>query len=118
MSLSSQRATAVAATLQRIRQIEKEQGISRASLQTITSVLQELAEVVHRVAEVARRRLEFVRDRQPAGLVPADGAFDDPGEDGRAGGRVVLERRLEREVVLVLRDDAGKRDADEAPPES
>ncbi|WP_433694533.1 cysteine dioxygenase [Herbaspirillum seropedicae] len=44
MSLHSQRATAVAATLQRIRQIEKEQGISRASLQTITSVLQELAE--------------------------------------------------------------------------
>ncbi|MET3431138.1 putative metal-dependent enzyme (double-stranded beta helix superfamily) [Herbaspirillum seropedicae] len=44
MSLQSQRATAVAATLQRIRQIEKEQGVTRASLLTITSVLQELAE--------------------------------------------------------------------------
>ncbi|MBO9535567.1 cysteine dioxygenase family protein [Herbaspirillum sp.] len=43
MSLQSQRATAVAATLQRIRQIEKEQGITRSSLQTITAVLQELA---------------------------------------------------------------------------
>ncbi|MGC4242507.1 MAG: cysteine dioxygenase family protein [Herbaspirillum sp.] len=43
MSLSSQRATAVATTLQRIRQIEQEQGITRASLQDITAVLQELA---------------------------------------------------------------------------
>ena len=33
MSLSSERAAAVATTLQRIRQIEQEQGITRASLQ-------------------------------------------------------------------------------------
>ncbi|MFJ3054528.1 cysteine dioxygenase [Herbaspirillum sp. NPDC087042] len=47
MSIAQERATAVASTLARIRQIEQqqgEQGISRAALQAITEVLQALAE--------------------------------------------------------------------------
>lgn len=43
MSIAQQRQAAIATTLQRIREIERQQGISRASLQAISAVLQELA---------------------------------------------------------------------------
>ncbi|KAF1042677.1 MAG: hypothetical protein GAK35_02593 [Herbaspirillum frisingense] len=43
MSIQQQREAAVAATLDQIRKIERDQGVSRDSLQAITAVLQQLA---------------------------------------------------------------------------